>query len=83
MSDTACKKKWTRTYLSELVFEMSTPTLTDGDNTCVNSWVSISSNLKCSNHIDIHTHFIRNTVLSGHVSVRHVNSDDNEADGFT
>lgn len=62
---------------------MKKPTLIYGDNTCTNSRVKSSAGLERAKHIDIHAHYIRNSVLSSHVSIRHVNSEDNDAKEFT
>ena len=83
LSDTACEAKWTRTYLSELGLELNKPTIINGDNTAANNWAENSANSKRAKQIDIRAHFVKYSVLSGQVSVRHVNSEENEADGFT
>ena len=62
---------------------MDKPSQIMWDNTAANSWANNSESLKRAKHIDLENHFVKDTVPGGHATVIHINSNDNETDGFT
>lgn len=81
--DAISKLKWTRTYLAELVFNMNNPSEFFCENTGAHSWANSSENLKRAKHMDIKIHFVNSIVDNVHATLRHMNSVNCKADGFT
>jgi len=82
LSDTSYQLVWVRNLFSELGIELA-PILLFGDN---QGSIFITSNPvqeKCSKHIDLRYHYIRDVVQDGKVELFFVEGTQNPADMFT
>ena len=82
LSDTICQLIWVRNLFSKLGIELASIPLF-GDN---HGSIFITSNPvqeKCSKHIDLHYHYIRDVVQDGKVELFFVEGTQNPVDMFT
>ena len=83
LSDLARKTLYLRTFLSEIGFTQSSPTVLYEDNLSAIHLAMSSTINKRSRHILIRYHFIKHCILNGHIKVEHIRTEHQRADFLT
>jgi len=82
LSDTTCQLVWIHSLMGELRMPITyIPLCGDNQGAIFNATNTVTE--KCTKHMDIHFHYIREVVEQGKVCLYFVKTDDNPADMLT